>query len=156
MLLARTSPQEAGLATPLLAQPTWVMPQGKTALLQSPVMGLIYSVLLIRASAATAIVLLITGIAGNVGEAWAGVLSAFPITLFPFLIILHVSYGNGQTHTVIKNFPAGMGSLLVYTATVAIAYPLLGVVLGTLLGFALATVYLAGLAMIMKRRSSPR
>lgn len=109
-------------------------------------------VMAVRAGAATAIVLLITGLAGQVGEAWAGVLSAFPITLFPFLVILHITYGGAQVHTVIKNFPLGMGSLLAYTATVAMTYPQYGVGWGTVFGFASATIYLATLGVWSSRR----
>ena len=113
-------------------------------------------VLIIRAAAATAIVLLITGIADRVGERWAGVLSAFPITLFPFMVILHLTYGAGQVHTVIKNFPLGIGSLVVYTATVALAYPELGIGRGTALGFIAATGYLLCLALVMAHHQASR
>lgn len=109
------------------------------------------SVMAVRAGAATAIVLLITGLAGQVGEAWAGVLSAFPITLFPFLVILHITYGGAQVHTVIKNFPLGMGSLLAYTVTVAVTYPQYGVGWGTVFGFVSATIYLVALGIWSSR-----
>ncbi|MBV1928865.1 MAG: hypothetical protein KUG81_05070 [Gammaproteobacteria bacterium] len=109
-------------------------------------------VLVIRAATATAIVLIITGLAAQVGTRWAGVMSAFPITLFPFMLILHLTYGADQVSTVIKNFPLGMGSLLTYTATVALAYPTIGVGMGTALGFATATGYLVVLAAITQRQ----
>lgn len=99
-------------------------------------------VALVRGFAAAAMVLVITGLARIVGEKWTGVFSAFPVTLFPFLVVIHLTYGWAQTQVVIKHFPAGMGSLLVYTATVAMAYPRYGVVTGTLLSFLLATLYL--------------
>ncbi len=113
--------------------------------------GFSFWVLAIRAATATAIVLFITGLAAQVGTRWAGVMSAFPITLFPFMLILHLTYGADQVFTVIKNFPLGMGSLLTYTTTIALAYPSLGVGVGTALGFATATGYLIALALLAQR-----
>ncbi len=99
-------------------------------------------VLLVRASISAAIVLLITGVADAVGPGWAGLLSAFPITLFPFLVIMHLSYGAAPVYTIIKNYPFGLGSLLVYALSVSYSYPALGVAWGTLAAFAAATAYL--------------
>ena len=109
-----------------------------------------------RAITAAAIVLAITGVAKWVGPGWAGVLSAFPITLFPFLVIIHVSYGMAQVQTIIKHYPMGLGALVVYTLTVANVYPLVGTPWGTALGFAVATLYLMGYALISKRRQAQK
>ncbi|MEH6651368.1 MAG: hypothetical protein V7707_15175 [Motiliproteus sp.] len=109
-------------------------------------------VLLVRALMAAATVLLITGIAGWVGPAWSGLLSAFPITLFPFMLILHYSYGKGVVYTVIKNYPMGLGSLLCYAVTVSFSYRYWGIGWGTAAGFAVATLYLAGLYLWLNRR----
>lgn len=113
-------------------------------------------VLLIRAFAATGCVLLITGIADQVGERWAGVLSAFPITLFPFMVILHFTYGKNHVYTVIKNFPVGMGSLVVYVTIVALAYPTSGIGWGTALAFSGATVYLLCLTYFVRWRNATK
>ena len=110
-------------------------------------------VLLMRALMAAATVLLITGIAGWVGPAWSGLLSAFPITLFPFMLILHYSYGKGVVYTVIKNYPMGLGALLCYAVTISISYRYWGIGLGTVAGFVVATLYLAGLYRWLNRRS---
>ena len=45
---------------------------------------------------------------------------------------------------MIKHYPAGLGSLLSYTLCVSLAYPVLGLGLGTLAGFAAATLWLLG------------
>ncbi len=111
-------------------------------------------VLLLRALMAAATVLFITGIAGWVGPAWSGLLSAFPITLFPFMLILHYSYGKGVVYTVIKNYPMGLGSLLCYTITVSLSYRYWGVGWGTAAGFLIATLYLVGLYLWLNRRQS--
>lgn len=76
---------------------------------------------------------------------WAGLLSAFPLTMLPFLIIMHVSYGREAARTVIKHYPAGLGSLMAYALVIALSYPVAGLGWGTLAGFAAATVYLLGL-----------
>lgn len=107
---------------------------------------------LVRALAAAAMVLVITGLARMIGERWTGVFSAFPITLFPLLVILHLTYGPAQVQTIIKNFPAGMGSLLTYVVAVAMSYPRYGVAMGTLLSFLLATGYLVALFVVANLR----
>lgn len=103
---------------------------------------LTFVVLLVRAVAAASIIVVVTGLAGTIGEEWTGILSAFPMTLFPLLVIIHHTYGWPQVRTIIRNFPLGMGSLLVYALSVAITYPRYGVALGTFLSFFFATLYL--------------
>lgn len=105
-----------------------------------------WGVLLFRAMMAAATVLLITGLAAWIGPAWAGLLSAFPITLFPFMLIIHFSYGKAQVYTVIRNYPVGLWALAIYALTVHFAYASVGVGWGTLIGFAMASLYLLGLS----------
>ena len=100
------------------------------------------SVLLFRAITAALIVVLITGAAHLVPSSTAGILAAFPISMFPFLVLMHRTYGPGKALTVIKHYPTGLGSLMVYATGVAWFYPTLGLLWGTLLSLALATVYL--------------
>ena len=99
-------------------------------------------VVLFRAILASLIVLGISGIAAWIGPKWAGLFSGFPVTLYPMMLILHVSYGTGPLHTVIRNFPRGMGALWIYILAVTVTYPLWGINIGTLLSFAVATTYL--------------
>ncbi len=101
-----------------------------------------FSVLMFRALVAAGIVLVITGLAHVVPAATAGILAAFPISMFPFLILMHRSYGAEKAHTIIKHYPTGLGSLMVYATSVACFYDSLGLLWGTLLAFALATIYL--------------
>lgn len=117
-----------------------------------------YAVVAFRAGMAAAIVLLVTGIARWVGPEWAGVLSAFPITLFPFLLIIHLTYGLNQVLTIIKHYPMGLGALVTYAVTVSQTYALWGVGVGTLVGFLAATVYLLVSTQIvaMHKRSQNR
>ena len=114
-------------------------------------------VLIVRSLGAASIILFITGIAKTVGPNWSGILSAFPITLFPLLLIIHLTYGRDQVHTIIRNFPLGLGSLVIYVVSVNILYPICGVGTGTVLSFIIATLYLMVLSFfsneIRKRKS---
>jgi hypothetical protein len=104
------------------------------------------AVLTARACAAAAIVLLITGLAHAVGPAYAGLFAAFPSTLFPIMIILHATYGAPTVHTLVKNFPLGLGSLIIYATLAWATYGGMGIVQGTIVSFAGATIYLIGYA----------
>ena len=100
------------------------------------------SVTLLRAGFAALVILAITTVAGAVGPRWAGLLSAFPITMLPLLVIVQFTYGMDPVRTIIKNVPRGLGSLLIYALVVAASYARLGIAWGTLLGYLTATLYL--------------
>ncbi|HUF63939.1 MAG TPA: hypothetical protein VMN36_17805 [Verrucomicrobiales bacterium] len=106
-------------------------------------MRLSLRLLLLRSLVAGSIVLAVTGAAKVSGPVLAGFLAAFPITLFPLLLVVHGSHGRKPAHTIIKNFPLGLGSLLVYALTVVLSYERWGLVRGTAASFAVATLYLA-------------
>ncbi len=101
-----------------------------------------FKIIVLRAVMAALIILFITGVARLVGSTWAGLFSAFPITLFPLILIIHVTYAKEHVYTIIKNFPLGLGSLIVYALTVSIVYPAYGIYLGTVISLTAATVYL--------------
>lgn len=98
--------------------------------------------LLFRASIATASILLITGLAELLGPTRAGLLAAFPVSFFPLMLILHISYGAGVLSTTIKHYPDGIGALAVYALAVTYLYPLLGLHLGTLTSLLCSVGYL--------------
>jgi len=101
-----------------------------------------FQVLCVRAFFAAAFIVVITGIAHLVGPRWAGLLSAFPTTFFPLLLIVHFTYSSEHAHTVIKNFPIGLGSIIAYGLSVSFTYPACGVLVGTGISLGIATVYL--------------
>ena len=101
-----------------------------------------YKVLLIWALFAALIILVITRSGTLLGATWAGLFSAFPITLFPLMLIVHFTYDTKHVHTIIKNFPRGLGALIVYSLTVSISYPTYGIYIGTAMSFLMATAYL--------------
>ena len=108
----------------------------------TPKGGFSWPALALRAGLAAGIIFLITGLAHVVPSAWAGVMAAFPVTMYPFLVILHLTQGAAPVATVIKHYPAGLGSLLCYALVVSLTYASLGLWPGTLLGFAAATLWL--------------
>jgi hypothetical protein len=103
---------------------------------------LTFKVLLLRSLVAAGIVLIVTSTAHIVGPEYAGLFAAFPSTLFPLMLIIHATYDVGHVHTIIKNYPIGLGSLIVYSLAVSLTYQQSGIVTGTLISFAAATVYL--------------
>lgn len=113
-------------------------------------------VLVFRAGLSALIILVITGAAGWVPPSWAGLFSAFPATMLPLVLIIHSTYGAEQAHTIIKNMPTGLWSLVLYSLTLSYVYPQFGIYTGTLMGFGVATLYLMGLALWMTRKSGSK
>jgi hypothetical protein len=98
--------------------------------------------LFLRAFLAGFMILIIIGTANSVGSRWAGLFSAFPSTLFPLILIVHLTYDKAHVHTIIKNFPMGLGSLITYTLCVSIVFPTSGIYIGTVISLAAASIYL--------------
>ncbi len=109
--------------------------------IQQPV-SFSHRVFALRAGLAAVVIVLITGVGKFLGPGWAGVLAAFPSTLFPLLVIVHLTYDPRHVYTIIKNFPLGLGSIIIYALIVTAAYPGGGIFVGTLLAFGGATFYL--------------
>ena len=103
---------------------------------------LTFRVLLLRSLVAAGIIMLVTSSAHLVGPAYAGLFAAFPSTLFPLMLIIHATYDVEHVHTIIKSYPIGLGSLVVYTIAVALTYHKSGLITGTLISFGAATLYL--------------
>jgi hypothetical protein len=95
-----------------------------------------------RALFAGAVIIVVTGVAKIVGPRWAGLFSAFPMVLFPVLVIVHFTYRTEHVHTLIKGVPEGLVSLFIYALVVHLAYSSLGIYLGTIIAYACATTYL--------------
>ncbi len=110
------------------------------------------AVFALRALLAALIIVAVTAAAHAVGPAWAGLFSAFPIALYPLLLIVHLTYDKAHVHTIIKHFPRGMGAIAVYALCVSLAYPAWGIGWGTAAAFAAATAYLGAFVFWMSRR----
>ncbi|WP_153301674.1 hypothetical protein [Endozoicomonas arenosclerae] len=113
-----------------------------------------WKLLLLRAVLATLIVLVITGVAESVGPTWSGLFSAFPVTVFPLLLIIHLSYGPLHVQTLIKNFPFGLGSLVLYAYSIHWSYPALGIEFGTIVSLLVAVLYMLVLYLWTTKASS--
>ena len=98
--------------------------------------------LLLRSIFAAAAIVIITSTAKLVGPRWAGLFSAFPITMLPLVVIIHFTYGPKHVHSILKNVPRGLGSLVIYSLAVFFFYPSYGIYVGTVMAYALATLYL--------------
>ncbi|MCA6064613.1 hypothetical protein [Thalassolituus marinus] len=107
--------------------------------------------LLFRASIATASILLITGLADILGPARAGLLAAFPVSFFPLMLILHITWGAGVLSTTIKHYPDGIGALAVYALAVSYLYPVLGLHWGTAVSLLCSVAYLLLYGQIRER-----
>ncbi len=97
---------------------------------------------LIRGLFAGSVVVAVTMSAMAVGPGWAGLFSAFPITLLPFLVIIHYAHEPAYAYTILKNMPRGLMSLVIYCTAVSLLYPRLGVEWGTVAAYVPASVYL--------------
>lgn len=98
--------------------------------------------LFIRALFAASLILLITGVPEIIGPTWAGIFSAFPLTVFPLILIMHSTYGKKRAYAVIKNVPVGVLSVIFYSLTLSIVYPIYGIYWGTLISYIIAAIYL--------------
>ena len=96
--------------------------------------------------------MLVTGLAEVLGPNWSGLLAGFPFTLFPLMLIVHWSYSPVEVHAIIRAFPTGMGSLIIYMLAVSATYPLLGIGMGTIVALSISGLYAAGLAFMVKAR----
>ncbi|RED44812.1 hypothetical protein [Aestuariispira insulae] len=101
-----------------------------------------WRVLAFRAFMAAGTVITITGVAASVGPEWSGLFAAFPITVFPLFLIIHAQYGSDPIAAFVRNFPRGLGALVVYCLTIHYSYGSVGITFGTLLSFLTATIYL--------------
>lgn len=110
-----------------------------------------WGALAFRALVAAGAVLAITGAAQAVGPAWAGLLTSFPVTVFPLLIILTYTYGPAPAQAVVKHIPRGLWALMAYTLTLWLTAPAWGVLWSTLAGLT-AAVLLLGLSITLQQR----
>jgi uncharacterized membrane protein (GlpM family) len=99
--------------------------------------------LALRAGLAALFVVSAIALASALGPRWAGLMVGYPMTMLPTLLIVHHTYGAPSTHAMIRNIPLGVGSIVVYILAVSVAFPALGVTLGTLASLAAAMVYLS-------------
>lgn len=115
------------------------------------------TMILFRLVLSTTLVLLITGLAAGVGVKWAGLFSAFPLVVYPLLALIHLNYGAKSAHTVLKNFPRGLWTVLAYSISVSLTYDRYGVFQGTVISYSVATAVLLAInwRVFWEGRSTP-
>lgn len=126
---------------------SWAEPEEKN-IFQQPAIALLF-----RATMATASVLGITALAHFLNPEQAGLLAAFPVSFFPTLIVLHLSYGPGVVATAVKHYPEGVGAMVVYVLTTSYTYAAYGLNTGTLIALGSAIIYLTIYSALSKAKA---
>ena len=111
--------------------------------------------LLLRGGVAAALIITVIMLAEILGPRWTGLLVGFPTTLLPTLLIIHFTHGTAATHAMIRNFPIGMGSIILYILSVPHSFTLWGVYGGTAASLAVAFTYLSVIMFFGQRWLSP-
>ena len=111
--------------------------------------------LLLRGGVAAALIITVIMLAETLGPRWTGLLVGFPTTLLPTLLIIHFTHGTAATHAMIRNFPIGMGSIILYILSVPHSFTLWGVYGGTAASLAVAFTYLSVIMFFGQRWLSP-
>ncbi len=144
---ARVGPAAAALSSSMaIILFTMLFRRLKNIRIDNPV-RLSLSIYLSRAIFAAAVVVLVTAAARLVGPSWAGLLSAFPVTLLPFLVIVHATYRAEHVRAILKNVPRGLGALVVFGIVIGLAYPVWGIYWGTMAGYLAAGIYLLAITL---------
>lgn len=73
---------------------------------------------------------------------YSGLFSAFPTTLFPLVLIINLNYTKNDVHTLLKNAPTGLLSLIVFSVSVSYFFPTLGLIKGMIISYGLAIIWL--------------
>jgi len=98
--------------------------------------------LLLRGCFAVVLIVAVIALAEILGTRWTGLLAGFPATLLPTLLIIHRTYGAANAHAIIRNFPLGLGSIILYILSAPTTFPLWGVYGGTAASIGISLVYL--------------
>ena len=109
--------------------------------------------LLFRGGAAALLITAVISLAEIVGPRWTGLLVGFPATLLPTYLIIHLTYGKVSTHAMVRGFPTGVGSIILYMLLVPHAFPAWGPIGGTAACLAGSFVYLAAIMRLGQMRS---
>jgi len=112
------------------------------------------SLLVLRGSLAALLIVGVITIAESLGPRWTGLLAGFPTILLPTLLIIHLTYGAANTHTIIRNFPVGVASIILYILSVPFTFPTLGIYGGTVASLAVPFLYLGAAALMGSKRSA--
>ncbi|MDV7339674.1 hypothetical protein RYZ26_08725 [Terasakiella sp. A23] len=110
-----------------------------------------FRVAFVRAASACFVVLAITGLAKQMGPQMAGVMASFPATVFPMIVIVHVTYGAAPVLATIKHFPIGLGATCIFCLVYTLILQDQGMLWGTVICFAISTIYLLGFSTLQQK-----
>ena len=102
----------------------------------------------LRVGLSTIFVVSVIGLAEILGPTWAGLLIGFPMTLLPFLLIVHMTHSREHAHALIRNFPIGIVALIIYLLSIPLTFLAFGIVPGTAVSLSAACLYLIVLPFI--------
>lgn len=109
-----------------------------------------WGVLAFRAGMASSAIVTITALAGHLGEHWTALLTAYPLTLYPFILVIHITYRGEEIAAVLKHVPLGLGSVVSFCITASLVLPVLGLALGAAASFAAAFTYLLAFSSVSR------
>lgn len=108
-------------------------------------------VILVRGLIAGVIVSILTGVASLAGSEWAGILSAFPSTAYPLLLVLHFEYKKELYPSVIYGLAYSMSNLAFFYVLSWFLLPRFGLNVGFVLGYVVSIGYLFVLKLVTDR-----
>lgn len=104
-----------------------------------------FRLIAMRAGMASLLIVGAIAVAEALGPRWTGIMAGFPSILLPTLVIIHASYGRAHAHAVMRNFPIGMVSVVLFVLSTSVTFPHLGVYGGTAASMAVSLTYLAAI-----------
>lgn len=106
--------------------------------------------LIVRGGIVGILLLVITDAASTVGSRWAVILSSFPMTLYPLLLIIHFEAGRESVRQVILGFSYSVSTLVVFYYSFVYLVPIFGLNLGYLLIYAICIIYIIAYKKLLK------
>ena len=88
-----------------------------------------------RAAFAGFIIVMVVFLGKTLSPFWGGVFTMFPAALSSSLMILHWYYDAKFLFPTVQKFPMGSVTILVYSLTVMLVFPLVGFILGTIVAY---------------------
>jgi len=107
--------------------------------------------ILVRAAFAGGIVATVVLISNFANPYWVGVLSAFPAVILSTMLIFLFNQGVGFARATGKILIISSTNIVVYSIAIAYFYPLLGILLGTLISFLLSVLWVWLIVPFLKR-----
>jgi hypothetical protein len=99
-------------------------------------------IILLRASAAGTSISLVTGFARLIGPSWSGILSAFPVMMFPLMVVLHFENGERSYPGIIYSYAYSIPNLLVFYVSLYFLLPRIGLNFSYILLYAFSVFFL--------------